>query len=334
MKKVNKDEVLRELEEVMPGLSTKEIVDQSSCFVFVNDKVYTYNDEVACQRASSSGLSGAVPAMTLINLLRKLPDEVIGVKQTESEVIIQGKNRSSGFSIDANILLPIDKIDAPKRWVPLHAEFIDALTMCKQCVSRDESEFELTCVHLHPEWVEAADNYQITRCKVPSGLKKSVLLRGASAGHIASLGATHIGETKEWVHFKQGELILSSRRYVDAYPDATKLFEKKGSPITLPKSLIEAAERAAVVTAENTDENVVQVEIRPGQLMLRGIGVNSWYKERKKVEYQGPELTFAIPPALLIQVLKNPRNCLIAPERLMILGESYSYVTRLGEVVK
>jgi hypothetical protein len=48
------------LKAVEPGLSQRDVVEQSSCFVFKNGYVYTYNTEVFCRHPYRVNFEGAV----------------------------------------------------------------------------------------------------------------------------------------------------------------------------------------------------------------------------------------------------------------------------------
>ena len=79
---INREELLKQLESVLPGLSTREIIEQSSCFIFKDETVNTYNDEIACSQKSVLKIEGAVQALPFISLLRKLKEEELE-KETE-----------------------------------------------------------------------------------------------------------------------------------------------------------------------------------------------------------------------------------------------------------
>ena len=67
------------------GLSSKDNMEQSSCFVFRNGQVITYNGEICCTSplTNAEGVPfdcyGAVPAKTLLQTLRKSPDDEIEI---------------------------------------------------------------------------------------------------------------------------------------------------------------------------------------------------------------------------------------------------------------
>ena len=78
--KVDRVKLLQALESVSGGLATQEAVEQSSCFVFKDDGLYTYNDEVACWCPNPvPGVVGAVVAQPLLALLPQLPEAEVTV---------------------------------------------------------------------------------------------------------------------------------------------------------------------------------------------------------------------------------------------------------------
>jgi hypothetical protein len=76
-------------------------------------------------------------------------------------------------------------------------------------------------------------------------------------------------------------------------------------------------------------DSLVTVTMKPGKVRVRGEGVNGWYDETKKVKYDGEPLEFQIAPKLLIDFTKRHKECEIAPERLIVRGERYTYVSCL-----
>lgn len=329
--KVNREQLLHELETVKSGLSDREIVEQSSCFVFRGGIVHTYNDEMACQQRTSLKIEGAVKATPLISILEKLPESEVEVLPGDEELLIVGKRRKAGIRMEQEILLPIEVVPTPTKWRVLHAEFSDAVSMVQQCAGRDESQFAITCVHINKGFVEAFDNYQLARYTVDTGIRsKSILIRRGSAKQVASLGVTHVGETENWVHFKNDDgLMISCRRYVEDYPELDELLAVDGVQTSLPKGLAEACDKASVFSADNPDDDMIAVEILPGKIRIKGTGASGWYTESKKARYKGQPLTFSIPPALLIEIVKQHNQCEVSESRLKVDGGKFTYVTCL-----
>ncbi len=330
--RVEREKLLQELESVQPGLSQKEIVEQSSCFIFQDGKVMTFNDEIFCKRPTCTKLTGAVSAAPLIALLQKLPNDEIELEARESSLLIKANNRRASIRMEKEILLPVATVDIPKGWKPIQEDFAEAVDMASQCASEDASNFAICCIHITPKYLEATDNFQLTRYKLPTGVLENVLVKQSSIKHIVQLGMSEFCETESWMHFrnKQSGLIFSCRRWIEEFPDMGEFLKVQGDPLIMPKGISDCVDKAEIFSAADPDKNEVQVEIGPGKMQLKGHGPDGWYKEAKKLQYSGKKLVFYIGPKLLVQVSNKANECIISNDRLKIDGGKFSYVVSLG----
>lgn len=330
MSTINREKLIQQLESVQPGLAEREVLEQSSCFVFESGRVITFNDEIACSNKCDLGFSGAVRAKPLLSILHKLTEEDLEIDWAEGECRIQGNRKEMGILGEKEIVLPVDKLERPTKWHELPEAFIEAIGLVQHCTSTDEAQFVLTCVHLTPTYLEACDNTQLTRVKVATPVKQNILVRRDSVKHVVTLGMTEMAETESWVHFRNPVgLTLSCRRFVDEYYDISGLMKFTGEKIVLPKGLTNAADKAAVF-AESIEGANVQVELRPGKLRLTGQGVAGWYRETRKVAYEGQALSFLVSPTLLMEITKKYTDAEISPTRLRVRGPNWQYVACLG----
>ena len=330
--RVEREKLLRCLEAVSPGLSAKEIIEQSCHFVFRGGRVITFNDEVACSLECSLELEGAVVAEPLLNLLRKLPEDNVDLEVSEGELLIRGQKRKAGIRLEQKVTLPIEGIEVPKKWKPLPANFVEAVGIVQACAGRDESRFALTCIHLSPEWVEACDGFQLARYPIKIGVTTSTIVRRRAMKSVVGLDVTEFSQTENWIHFRNSAgLLVSCRRYLDKYPSIEKLLQVSGQPTVLPKGLEEAVDKAQIFS---TEDNQVKVELRRGKLRLSGKGANGWYAETKSVKYSGDELQFSIAPKLLVEISHRAEKCEVAEGRLKISTDKWTYVTCTGKVVE
>lgn len=333
--KIQREDFLNDLNMVKPGLSPREFVEQSSCFVFREGTVMTFNDEVCCRKEVPLNITGAVQATTLLAILEKLEDPELKVRlNDDKELEFKGNGKGFGVTIEAEIFLPVDKVEMPEKWRPLPKEFTEAVGLVQHCVSTDESKFKLTCIHLHPDFIEASDNLQIMRVKIATGLKNPTLIRGTSLQHITHLAMDEICMTKTWVHFRnQAGLIFSCRRYDEEYHDLSQFIKIKGHSIVIPKGMSMASDRAAVFAAEKSGEPLVNVCLdgSKGLMRLKGKGLVGWYKEIKSVAYDGPYMSFFIAPDLLKHISERYSEAEIEEGKLKVSGGSWEYVTFLGD---
>lgn len=333
---VNREKFHQMLTLVKGGLSPREFVEQSSCFVFQGGFICTFNDEVACRMPVPLDFTGAVQAQQLLDILEKVEDVDLFVRvNKKGELEFKGDGKAFGITMDAEIFMPLDRVETPKddRWAPLDDEFLIALDLVKHCVGTDESKFLLTCVHFHPDYIEACDNHQIMRYHIDTGLSKPFLLRGTSIAGIKNLGMTHIALTKSWVHFRNAaELTMSCRRYTEEYPDLNGAISAKGGePIVIPKGLAKAAERAAIFAVTQPGSPLIKVSLSQDVLHITGLGVVGWYTEAKDVSYNGPDMRFVISPELLQKLSETHSNASISPTKLKVeSAKKWEYVTVLG----
>lgn len=332
--KMSRSDLLTRLEGVQPGLSPREVIQQSSCFCFRGGRIETYNQLIFCR--AKSGLpdkyEGAVEANKVLTMLKKLPDEDVEIEFTDKFFILSGIRKQTKFALQAEITLPTDKIEKPKKegWRPLPDMFTEAVAVVQECASRDVAEEALVCVHFHPKWVEASDNFQGVRYKIKTRLDQPFLVKRESIRHLANLGMSEINETDAWVHFRNKSLRLSCPRFVGDYPNLKPLFEADDpAKIKLPKKLDQAADRAMLFSQENSDDDQITLVLTSREVLVVGEGVTGEHTERLKMKYRGPDMQFRIGPKLLMEISKRHTEASIAEDKLIVDGGSWKYSVAL-----
>lgn len=333
--RTNREEFLSILESVKPGISPKGVLEQSSCFVFMDGDVITFNDENSCRMAvETDDLKGAVHAAPLLAVLHKMVEDEIDIAQTEGELVVAGKRRKAGIRMEAEIFLPLAQLDKPEEWRPLDEEYGEALGMVGECAGTDLKEFTTACIHVHPKYMEAFDNYQMMRYKIKTGVTKPTLVKRDSAKHVVTMGAIEFSETKSWIHFRNPSgLVISCRRFMEDFKDLSENMDVEGTTIGLPKGLASGLEIAEIFSSENADDNKVTVELRPGKLKVTGRGVSGWYSEFKDVKYDGPRMSFLIAPKLLRRITEKHNEATIGVGKMKITGSKWIYLACLGRAM-
>lgn len=330
--KVKREQLLQVLDSVYPGVSQRDILEQSSCFIFRKGKVETFNDELYCCRKTGMDktITGAVRADKLLEQLRKWLDEDIDVTSDGKHLLVAAGKKKMGLVLQAEIVLPLEHVERPTEWRKLPEDFGDAVSVVQQCASTDESVPTLTYVHIAPKWVEACDNFQACRWPMKTKLGQSMFVRRESIRHVGSMGATEWSETEGWLHFRSPNgLELSCRRYIDDYPDLSPVLTVEGEKAKLPKGLAEACDKAGVFSGENADMNNVTIQLGAGKLIVRGEGASGWYSETRKADYHGESMTFSASPAVLADLVKRHTECTIGDGKLLVDAGSYQYVLNL-----
>ena len=344
---IDKENLIAVLESLFPGVSPKEVVQQSSCIIFSEGRAFTYNDEIACSRDCELKIEGAVPAAIFVNTLKKMPDETVEITQEKNKLTIKGKRRKASIVIDEEILLPIDAIREDmdeKEWEALPTRFCEGIEAVRGVTSTNDSFFSFTCVHVGPDFIEACDNTQAARFTLETGLESSLLIRFDAALHLGGLAASHFIQTDTWMHFRQSEdssLCFSVRVYCEDYPSLESIFDAKGSKIAIPDSLIPAIETANLFSSETSDDDFVIVNIKPsdkkgkGVLRIKGQGVFGSYSESKKIKFSGTKgFEFLSYPKILIEAIKRAHECFISEKAIRIESGDLVYIARLSAAEK
>lgn len=330
--KISREKLLDQLISVRPGLSEREIIEQSSCVVFQDKKILTFNDEIACSRKSCLSIEGAVVADPFISVLSKLKEDNIDVEVQGEELILKSGKKRAGIRMETEILLPVESLEKPKKWSKLPDDFGDAVHLVTRCAGKDASEFVMTCVHLHPKWIEACDNYQAGRYSIAIGIEKSFLIRSESLSMVESLNVIKFSQTKNWVHFKNPDgLVLSFRKYIDKYPKISKVVKIEGNPLTLPKGIKDSVERAQIFSAENAEDKKIHLQLKGKVLRLKADGASGWYEEPLKINYKGGKMSCRIDPNLLVSLAERNSKCTVDKSRMMAQTGKFKYITVLGE---
>ena len=108
------------LNKVKPGLSNKEMIEQSTSFVFQRGHVYTYNDEIAISHPLKIRVLGAVRARELLDFVNRIKDEKIEIimNENKTELILLKKFSTATFALNQELILPINDIEIPDTSLP------------------------------------------------------------------------------------------------------------------------------------------------------------------------------------------------------------------------
>ncbi len=334
--KISRQAFLETLGRVQPGIRTRATVEQSDSIVFRDAWMYTFSDEICCRAPSGllESLEGAVKAKPLIDWVENIPDDEIEVWTEDALFRLRAGRKKAGIRMEAEIVLPIDEVSLPDHWTPLPEDFSRAVEQVKGAAGGANDEFMTQCVHIHPDYLEACDRRQATRYELPTGVSRSFLVRAESIGHVIPLGLTKIGETDDWCHFRNKQLIFSCRRHIEDYPteNITRLLSYRGAPATLPRGAEVAAKLAGIFTRDDKDNDKVTVNLTEGKMTVRGDGTFGWASEEVDMSYKGEPCSFCISPQLLVQIVKNANECEIGDHKLCVRGERWCWLSVLGSV--
>lgn len=331
--KIQKNELQEALKKVKPGLAGKEIIEQSTSFAFMGDRVVTYNDEISISHpVKNLNATGAVRAEELYKFLDKIKKDEIDIEWKENQVKITAGKSRAGLILQQEIKLPIEEIGEIDEWKVLPESFLTAVRFCRLSCSNDMSRPELTCVYIHDNIVDSSDGYRISRYTLKEKMPvDDFLLPATTAQELLAYDIKEIAQGEGWVHFRTEETIFSCRVFQeDEFPDIEKFLILEGEEVPLPKKLTEALERAHIFTnKEFLSEALVQVKLKEGEMIISAKEDVGWFEEKLRMVYKGNSAVFKIHPDFLIDISGEVRKCVMQADKIGFRGDNWIHVIAL-----
>ena len=336
--KIDRKHMLEVLQAVKPGLASKEVIEQSTSFIFTDGRVMTYNDEIAISHPLDIDLEGAVIAKEFFNLLSKLHDEEVDVSTTKSELAVKGKKNKAGIKLElkTNIDEIIGVLGKVKKWNALPASFTQGLGFCLFSTGKDMTRALLTCIHCSGNSMMSSDDVRITLFEMGKKADMPAINIPATAAYeLKSFEPIEYSTTKGWAHFKsKGGAVFSCRILEDAYAKEKimSLVEKaiKGDSISLPNGLSDALERAGIFSTsmdiKTIVDNRVRVTLDEGTMTIRGEGNSGWFEETNRIRYKGDLVEFDINPTFLQSILPHTNEVILNQRTLCFQSDDFTHV--------
>jgi hypothetical protein len=339
---INVKDLKRVLEIVSAGVSTKPIIEQSGCIVFLNDRIVSYNDEVAVQVPYNTGITAAVPAEPLIALVNRCSQPTVDLELSEGRLWFKTKRYSPRIVVQEEVTLPFDqKFKPPEKFIKLQDsdEFCRAMAFCEITISTDTQFMEFCGVHVASDakgsFVESTDRYRVTRKYFSTHQHHiDIIIPTQAVKFLKGQDIRSVGESNGWLYFKLPDGIVLGCFTVEAkYPDyGAPLREVLGEAIVkieLPKRLPSMLDRAAIFaqSAEKNDE-VVELTFGKGKLKLHAEGKFGDIPEWCRCDYDGAPITIQLRPDHVKDILTIGDKITIYENDVTTTGKSFFHTVR------
>jgi hypothetical protein len=335
--KINKTQLLAALETVKPGLANRELIEQSTSFAFMDDRIVTYNDEISISHPIEGlEIVGAINANELYNLLGKLKKEEIDLTVTDSELLIKCGSAKAGLTLQSEITLPIGEIGKKGKWKAIPEDLLKAMSFVMGCAVKDMSQPILMCVHVNKAgYVEASDSYRISKMILNEELPvKTFLIPASSVAKVVKMNPVKIAEGDGWIHFKtENGSTISCRVFSnDSFPDTSPFLKVKGTAFVFPDLTKDILEKAAIFCKKDGLHENINITLDAGKFSIKSQSESGWFEETVKIKYTGDTIVFSLPPATLKYILTETLECSVSNEKMIFAGENWVYVTSLNTI--
>lgn len=337
---MKREDLLNALTIVKPGLTTKEMSEQSTSFGFIGDRVVTYNDEISISTPVDGLhmiLSGAVKAEELFDLLSKIKEEEIEIQQEENQIIITAGKAQAGLVLEQEVKMPLEDMGSTKKvWHAMPVNFPEAINFTLPSISKDQSRPILQCINIQKKgYVESTDNIRLSRYDLQSPVPFDFKIPGNICKELKKYETDRIAEGTGWMHFKskKSKTIFSCRTYKGEFPNLNTILNlKNGRDFKLPKSLESILERAIVFAEQKTEESTIEtidVFINENTMEVKSENKYGWFKEKTKIKHFEKPFKFSINPTHLKYIAKKLESCTLFDNCMKFSGENWESVVAL-----
>jgi len=256
---MKRTDLLKALKTVMPGVDTKGVsLDGADTFVFSEDWIITYNNNVSVSLPFPVGGNFAVKADKFYTAISKMGGEDIEFKVSESDVtLVCGVTTlTAPIIVGDTIKNIVDSVDLSSiEWKTIPDDFLSSVKSCLFSVASNPTYESLQGICIEEKNVFSSDNFRVT----------GVTMKEPMPGFLMpSMGAKELlklGEFKEysisdsWAHFAgKDEVVFSVRLWNNDFPieQIKGLFPSKdlGNRYKFPDGLSQSLDRASTFSYE------------------------------------------------------------------------------------
>lgn len=334
--KVRVSDFLTVLSYVKPGLADKEIVEQSSRFIFLKEWVVAYSGEMTIRYPFNIGFECSVWAEGLYSLLQKVKEDEVIVDRSEDgkQIIISGIRTKfrSGLSVDTEIKLPVMDFCVPSGFRGLPQNFLEALKVTSISVSSDASKPHLCCIHMTKSFFESCDGYRLTRFQMTEEFPfEEIKIPFRLIQTLDKYIPVEVAYMDGWAHFRsENGVVYSCGDFVGEYPDLTPFIDFSGKEFHFPTEIVPAVKRAEVLASQElTGDKLVDIKFTKDGMELGSQSEKGWYTERFRVRRMDGDLHFKISSKVLLDALGHFKKVVVGDNKLKFETDSFVHVVSL-----
>ncbi len=337
--KINTVKLRNALSIVKPGLSSKEVLEQTTSFAFSAGRVITYNDEISLSHPFEGEFEGAIKAEELYGLLSKIDKDEIEMEINDTQLLIKSGRIKAGLKLESEIRLPLKSVPDKMEKLTDPKVFLGFLSMALKTCSHDMTQPKLTCVSVGSDGVLiGSDSYRLIYCEGPKLPVESFLLPASSALEVVKTNPTHIALEKGWAHFKNADgTVISCRKIEDTYISDDRIEDvltvKGKNKIEFPAKIEEVISRVQqFAKRDSVLDELVEVSIDNGKITLKASSeeTGSWIEEKASIDFEGT-IKFNMTPSLLRDIFNLTHTALLDPSltKMKFVGKGWEYVLML-----
>ena len=336
----SKEQLVKALDRLSPGLLHKSLIPQMSHYLFMKDRIATYNENISVEVPFDIGFSGSVPAEEFYKLLNKVPSKDIQLSLEGEQIVVKAGSSSFGlaYTQPEAIHQQVEQLEeARTNWLELTGEAKQAMVLCSFSTSRDSSKPALRGVLVGNNEVLSSDNYRISWYQLKEGQIRRLFLPVASSlVHLIKYDVKEYCLVHSWIHFRGEGIVFSSRLLEEEFPQKAKEFFPKedeiGEGFELPKTLLDLLDKALVLLIDDfLLDKKVTLTFQEDEILCEASKPNlGWFRESVPLK-NGPKESVVIEanPIFLKEVAKHATKVFILENKLLFISGNFKHLISL-----
>ena len=304
-------ELLQAVMAVMPGTSTKGIIEGSESIVFTDDTIFTYNDRISVSAFIDTGIKCAVVAEDLYKILKGIKDKEVQLEMEDKTLLIKSDSTEAGLSTfsNDNIMSFIEALNFDADFEILPDKFIDGLNLCQfSALNNVNDSLNLYCVKISGKYISSSDKYRASLFTLDKGVKGSVLIPKSAIPFIIDFNPEEYSFKNGWAYFIDKNDAVLSCRVVDSdkFADIVGIFKKLKTtdsfklPVEFKEMLPEIISISDEILAVSKH---IKISIKDGELICQLKKERGWLKKKYSIDTD-LELTFLVSATFLSEILE------------------------------
>ncbi len=349
--KLNRNELLKAIAVVKPGIASKEIIQQMVHIIFMGDYIASYNDNISVIAPFKTDFKTSVHGEEFYKAIDIVNEEEVDISIDKALLKIKSKRTKAGMStivgenekVEERITDLIARTNAKRFWKTLPEDFLAGVSLCMFCTDKDMTRGVTTCIAVKGGELFSTDNFRASKYVMKNKMD-DMFIPSISALHLVKYNVTKYGTSEGWIHFKTEDGILfNCKTMIGVYPFESMMdfFREPSDEIILPKELQEAMKAASAFAEGEVDiAKSVEITIEKNILTCRSEKDRGWIE--KEIVLEKPvrkKLLFYINPIFLDQILNRTTSFFIAsrkedpeeplPDKAIFTSENFQHVIAL-----
>ena len=345
--KLVKDELMKALKAVKPGISPKEIIQQATHVMFMGNCIATFNDAISVLYPFKTDFKCSVNGDEFYKVLEGIKESEVEITFEKDQIKINSKKTKAGFSTlvgeNEKVEPTVEKImkitGAPKFFRSLPKDFVKGISLCMFSASKDMTSGVNSCVAVKDDKVYSTDRLRLSRFTLSNKVKDEMLIPARDTFDLVKYDVTKYGMSEGWIHFQTDDgVIFNCRTMKGEYPFSridSFFHEKLKNEIKVPNELKEVMINATVLAAGEIDINkMVEVVIEKGKITCKSEKERGWMTKQIDCSYKGNTVSFVVNPIFMSQVLESATTISVVqgkqyPDKCYFTQEGFQHAIAL-----